>query len=93
VLACFTPPSSIGGTSSSSSPGAAPAAGSGELAFVGRWQAPAAEQAEQQAPAPVSKQSVRQRLALVSSCYPLARPTRGMLKQVYNFFEERRRRA
>lgn len=42
-------------------------------------------------PIPVSKQSVRQQLALVSGCYPLARPTRGMLKQVFNFFEERRR--
>ena len=42
-------------------------------------------------PAMVTKQSVRQRLALVSSCYPAACPTRGMLKQVYNFFEERRR--
>lgn len=41
----------------------------------------------------VSKQSVRQRLAWVSGCYPPARPTRGMLKQVFNFFEGRRRGA
>jgi hypothetical protein len=34
----------------------------------------------------VTKQSVRQVLAFVSSCYPQARPTRGMLKQVFNFF-------
>ena len=27
----------------------------------------------------------------MSSCYPAARPTRGSLKQVFNFFEERRR--
>jgi hypothetical protein len=39
----------------------------------------------------VTKHSVRQRLALVSACYPPARPTRGMLKQVFNFFEQRRR--
>jgi hypothetical protein len=42
-------------------------------------------------PAPVTKQSVRQQLAWVSGLYPLARPTRLMLKQVFNFFEEQRR--
>jgi len=41
-------------------------------------------------PRPVTKQSVRQRLAYVSSCYPGARPTQGMLKQVFNFFESRK---
>ncbi|GAX78930.1 hypothetical protein CEUSTIGMA_g6369.t1 [Chlamydomonas eustigma] len=35
----------------------------------------------------ITKLSVRQALAQVSKWYPLARPTRGMLKQVYNFFE------
>ncbi|KXZ52061.1 hypothetical protein GPECTOR_10g1084 [Gonium pectorale] len=33
-----------------------------------------------------SKDAVRQRLAFVSGCYPPARPTRGMLRQVYNHF-------
>ena len=37
--------------------------------------------------APVTKQSIRRALALVSRLYPLARPTRGMLKEVFNFFE------
>lgn len=77
-----------------------------EPSFVGAWvpsnqqQAglQAAQQGQgQQAPvlpvAAVSKQSVRQHLARVSGCYPLARPTRAMLKQVFNFFEERRREA
>lgn len=36
---------------------------------------------------PVSKHSIRRVLAIVSRFYPLARPTRGMLKQVFNFFE------
>lgn len=76
-----------------------------EPSFVGVWlpssQQQAGLQAAQQAQCgqaapvlpvvPVSKQSVRQQLARVSGCYPLARPTRAMLKQVYNFFEERRR--
>ena len=35
----------------------------------------------------VTKGDVRQRLALVSGCYPNARPTRGSLKQVFNFFQ------
>lgn len=39
----------------------------------------------------VTKHSVRQQLAFVSAAYPDARPTRGMLKQVFNFFEDRRR--
>ena len=37
--------------------------------------------------AAVSKQSIRRILAIISRLYPLARPTRGMLKQVFNFFE------
>lgn len=36
-------------------------------------------------PVEVTKEEVRRRLALVSMCYPQARPSRGMLKQVYNF--------
>ncbi|CAD7702181.1 unnamed protein product [Ostreobium quekettii] len=36
---------------------------------------------------PVTKAGVRQRLAYISAHYPQARPTRGMLKQVYNFFQ------
>ncbi|KAL3137186.1 hypothetical protein ABBQ32_006750 [Trebouxia sp. C0010 RCD-2024] len=36
---------------------------------------------------PVTKHSIRRVLAIVSRLYPLARPTRGMLKQVFNFFE------
>jgi hypothetical protein len=36
-------------------------------------------------PPPVSKDLVRQRLADVSSLHPEARPSRGTLKQVYNF--------
>ena len=35
----------------------------------------------------VTKQSIRRVLAVISRLYPLARPTRGMLKQVFNFFE------
>ncbi len=35
----------------------------------------------------VTKGDVRQRLALVSGCYPNARPTRGSLKQIFNFFQ------
>ncbi|BDA46503.1 Uncharacterized protein C3F10.06c at N-terminal half [Coccomyxa sp. Obi] len=38
--------------------------------------------------AEVTKGEVRQRLALVSGYYPSARPTRGCLKQVYNFFQQ-----
>lgn len=34
----------------------------------------------------VSKEYVRQQLATVSAHYPAARPTRGMLKQVFNYF-------
>ncbi|GFR43385.1 hypothetical protein Agub_g4460, partial [Astrephomene gubernaculifera] len=34
----------------------------------------------------VSKDAVRQRLAYVSAWYPPARPTRGMLRQVFNHF-------
>jgi hypothetical protein len=60
-------------------------------------QAAQQDQGQQAAPVlpvtSVSKQSVRQQLARVSGCYPLARPTRAMLKQVFNFFEERRREA
>ena len=36
---------------------------------------------------PVTKQSIRRVLAIISRLYPLARPTRGLLKQVFNFFE------
>ena len=36
----------------------------------------------------VTKDYVRQRLAFVSSYYPSAQPTRGCLKQVYNFFQQ-----
>ena len=36
----------------------------------------------------VSKADVQQRLAYVSDCYPAARPTRGSLKQVFNFFQD-----
>jgi hypothetical protein len=72
-----------------------------EPSFAGTWQPDSQQEAEQstlqqlqqcmpQLPAvPVSKQSVRQQLALVSGCFPLARPTRAMLKQVFNFFAER----
>lgn len=72
-----------------------------EPSFAGTWQPDSQQEEEQSAlqqqqqcasqlPAvPVSKQSVRQQLALVSGCYPLARPTRAMLKQVFNFFAER----
>ena len=35
-----------------------------------------------------SKLAVRQHLAAVSACYPAARPTRGSLRQVFNFFLE-----
>ncbi len=41
----------------------------------------------------VSKEAVRQRLAFVSGCYSGGRPTRGMLRQVYNFFQEQQRGA
>eukprot|EP01023_Acetabularia_acetabulum_P013280 TRINITY_DN16360_c0_g1_i4.p3 TRINITY_DN16360_c0_g1~~TRINITY_DN16360_c0_g1_i4.p3 ORF type:complete len:163 (+),score=4.09 TRINITY_DN16360_c0_g1_i4:25-513(+) len=34
----------------------------------------------------VSKQSVKQCLAIISGNYPVARPSRGMLKQVFNYF-------
>lgn len=37
-------------------------------------------------PGPISKDDVRQRLAYVSSFYLPARPTRGMLRQVFNHF-------
>ena len=40
---------------------------------------------EQEEEAAVSKDLVRQRLADVSSCHPEARPSRGTLKQVYNY--------
>lgn len=35
-----------------------------------------------------TKQGVKQHLGLVTSWYSKGRPTRGMLKQVYNFFIE-----
>lgn len=35
----------------------------------------------------VTKHSIRRVLAIISRLYPLARPTRGNLKQVFNFFE------
>ena len=35
----------------------------------------------------VTKHSIRRVLALITRLYPLARPSRGMLKQVFNFFE------
>lgn len=37
-------------------------------------------------PEHVTREAVRQRLAFLSACYPLGRPTRGMLRQVFNFF-------
>ena len=37
--------------------------------------------------AAVTKHSIRRVLALITRLYPLARPSRGMLKQVFNFFE------
>ena len=33
----------------------------------------------------MSKQEVRQRLAFVSAHYPAARPSRGNIKEVFNF--------
>ena len=35
------------------------------------------------------KEHVKQRLAFVCQHYPIARPTRGMLKQVFNYFHAR----
>jgi hypothetical protein len=37
-------------------------------------------------PMHVTKATLRQRLAFVSSSYPTARPTRGMLKQILMLF-------
>ncbi len=36
-------------------------------------------------PDDVSKDDIRRALAFVSACYPHARPSRGSLRQVYNF--------
>lgn len=102
LLGCFSPPGDAAGCAATA-PGSA-LAGSSALCFAGPWPCPELYAKQQQQhdaagsgprlPAePVSKQSVRQRLALVSGCYPLARPTRAMLKQVFNYFEERRRAA
>lgn len=91
---CFAPPAPP-----SLEPAAATGTRSGpaEPSFAGAWLPESTQQAGQDGHAvpvvPVSKQSVRQQLALVSGCYPLARPTRGMLKQVFNFYEERKRDA
>lgn len=94
LLACFSPPEA------SATAAAADSAAVCEPRFVARWAQQAGKlgsdclssRHQQQSPQePVSKHSVRQRLALVSGYYPVARPTRGSLKQVYNFFEERRR--
>lgn len=53
-------------------------------ACIGAW-----PQSSREAAVPeVTKGDVRQRLALVSGYYPSARPTRGSLKQVYNFFQQ-----
>lgn len=92
LLACF-----------SSSEGTLDAAASSAVKFVAAWPADddslveqiAAEgQAQHFIPLrPVTKHSVRQQLAFVSAAYPHARPTRAMLKQVFNFFEDRRRAA
>ena len=38
----------------------------------------------------VSKTAVRQQLAFVSACYPSACPSRGMLRQTFNFAKEYR---
>jgi hypothetical protein len=91
---CFAPPAA-----SSLEPAAAAGTRSGaaEPFFAGAWLPDSPQQAGQDGlelpVVPVSKQSVRQQLALVSGCYPLARPTRGMLKQVFNFYEEHKRDA
>ena len=36
-------------------------------------------------PEAASKDNIRWALAYVSACYPHARPSRGSLRQVYNF--------
>lgn len=36
-------------------------------------------------PEAVNKDDIRRALAYVSACYPHARPSRGSLRQVYNF--------
>jgi hypothetical protein len=88
LLACFTPPDAAAAAAADAT--AAPVDCGPQ--FVAGWTAAQQQQQQQHLPPePVSKHSVRQRLALVSSCYPAARPTRGSLKQVFNFFEERRR--
>jgi hypothetical protein len=91
---CFAPSEAAGESQS----------GVAEPSFAGVWQPDSHQEGEHNTPqqqqqqqqcapqlpaVPVSKQSVRQQLALVSGCYPLARPTRAMLKQVFNFFAER----
>eukprot|EP00873_Tetraselmis_striata_P021935 jgi/Tetstr1/442199/TSEL_030347.t2 len=43
--------------------------------------------AQQSAPPRVTKDEVRRQLAAVCRFYPLARPSRGMLKQVYSHFQ------
>ena len=46
------------------------------------------QQREQQSEVPagsVSRDDIRRALAFVSTCYPHARPSRGALRQVYNF--------
>lgn len=93
LLACFA---------SNEAPDAAAAAGS-RVTFLAAWPAAAAKCGNQcmaggpsvfpVPPQPVTKHSVRQQLAFVSAAYPDARPTRGMLKQVFNFFEDKRRAA
>jgi hypothetical protein len=45
------------------------------------------QRADAAATAGVTKGDVRQRLALLSGYYPTARPTRGSLKQIFNFFQ------
>lgn len=90
LLACFsTPPASCD----------AAVASAADIKFIGPWNGSscgAAAEAtgllgEHLPPRMVTKHSVRQQLASVSAAYPDARPTRGMLKQVFNFFEEHRR--
>ena len=55
--------------------------------FVGAFKKVGTKDEVRFSPEPVTKVDVRQRLGYISCYYPQARPTRGMLKQVYNFFQ------
>ncbi|KAG2445329.1 hypothetical protein HYH02_008795 [Chlamydomonas schloesseri] len=85
LLACYSPTgtSSNGPITSTDADGACATAAAAEDACGLAW---AQSYKAGRGVSEVTKDSVRQRLAWLSAHYPAARPTRGMLRQVFNHF-------